>query len=354
MPGKNQIEVLEASELATKAKSVLSSGNVVEAKKLMDSALQALDRSLLEHVDDIIDYAEAKMKYAKKMGENVSEAEKSLKEAQKIKDSEPSRALSLANGARSMIDGLGVDTSFVDRAYGINFEIGKAKKYGVDVSSAEKMLKEAVEMVDKDPEKANELLSSTGEEIKRITGQLTPKLELEIKADALEKGQWKGAILSVKNSGNAPVKNVHVEVMGDIEVEGMKDIEELGKGSTAELPVKIMAMKEGEIKVESILTGKRTFDGKDFEFTSEETLKTKEKVMPRAPPKELTAEKEEKCAFCNGKIKPGMKMVVCGKCGATYHVPCAKRAEKCKVCGSPLVPEEKPKVVRKKLALKLG
>lgn len=351
---EDQIEAPEASELAVKAKSLLSSGNVVEAKKLMDSALKSLDKALLEHVDDIIDYAEAKIKYARKMGENVSEAESALKEAKKIKDSDPSKALSLANGARGMIDSLGVDTSFVDRAYGINFEIMKAKKYGVNAGSAEKMLKEAIEMVEKDIEKANEMLSKTGEEIKRITGQLTPKLEFEIKADTLEKGKWKGAILSITNKGSAPVKDVHMEVMGDIEVEGMKDIGELGKGSTAEFPVKIMAIREGEIKVKGILTGKRTFDGKEFKFSSEESLKTREKVKPAAQPKETVAEKPEKCAFCNGKIKPGMKMVMCGKCGATYHVPCAKRAGKCKVCGASLVSEEKPKVVRKKLALKLG
>lgn len=351
---ENQIEVFEASELATKAKSALARGDMISAKKLMDSALKSLDKALLEHVDDIIDYAEAKMKYARKMGENVSEAENALKEARKIKDSDPSKALSLANGARSMIDSLGVDTSFVDRAYGINFEIMKAKRYGLDVNSVEKMLKEAVEMVEKDLEKANEMLSKAGEEIKRMMGQLTPKLELEIKADALEKGEWKGGILSVKNSGNAPVKDVHVEITGEVEIEGIKDIGELGKGSTAELPVKIMARKDGEINIEALLTGKRTFDGKEFEFTSEERLKTKEKAPPQVPPKEVTAEKDEKCAFCNGKIKAGMKMVVCGKCGATYHVPCAKRAGKCRVCGASLVPEEKPKVVRKKLALKLG
>ncbi len=351
---ENQIEVLEASELATRAKSALSSGDIIAARKLMESALKSLDKSLLEHVDDIIGYAEAKIKYAKKRGENVSEPEAALKEAKRIKDKDPSKALRLANGARGMIDSMKVDTSFVDRAYGINFEISKAKKYGVDVASAEKLLKEAIEKAEENPEEANEILSKSGEEIKRITGQLTPKLELEIKADALEKGKWKGAILAITNKGNAPVKDVHVEVMGDIEVEGMKDIEELGKGSTAELPVKIMARNEGEIKVEGLLTAKRTFDGKEFEFTSEETLKTKEKVKATVQPQEVTAENPEKCAFCNGKIKPGMQMVVCGKCGATYHVPCSRRVGKCKVCGTSLVPEEKPKVVRKKLALKLG
>ncbi len=351
---ENQIEVIDASDIAIKARNALNNGEIEKARALIESALKSLDNALLEHVDDIIGYAEAKIKYAKKLGANVSEAEAAVKEAKKIKDKDPSKALRLANGARSIIDRLGMDTSFVDRAYGINFEIGKAKKYGVDVSPAEKLLKEAIEKVDTDKEAAEELLSKSMEEVKRITGQLTPKLELQIKADALEKDKWKGAILSVKNTGNAPVRDIHVEILGDIEVEGMKDIEELGKGATAELPVKIMAKKEGEIKVEGLLSAKRTFDGKYFEFTSEEKLKTKEEVKPGVAPKQVVAEKEEKCRFCNGKIKPGMKMIVCGNCGATYHEPCAKRAGTCKVCGAPLTPQEKPKVVRKKLALKLG
>ena len=350
---ENQIEVIEASDLLMKAKAALNDGDPEKAKKLMDMALQSLDKALLEHVDDIIGYAEAKIKYAKKKGANVSEAEAAVKEAKKIKDKEPSTALRIANGARGMVDKLDMDTSFVDRAYGINFEIDKAKKYGVDVSSAEKLLKQAVKESETDMEKADELLSKSLEEVKRITGQLTPKIDLDIKAEGLEKDKWKEAVVSVKNTGSAPVKSIHVELKGDIEVDGLKDIDELGKEGTAEIPVKIMAKKEGDIAVRGLVRAKRTFDGKQFEFTSEKTLKTREKPKPSAVAKELTAEKEEKCRFCNGKIKPGMKMVVCGNCGATYHVPCAKRAGKCKVCGASLeVP--KPKVVRKKLALKIG
>ena len=350
---ENQIEVVDASDLAMKARSALNGGDVEKAREFMAKALETLDKALLGHVDDIIGYAEAKIKYAKKLGENVSEAEGAIKEAKKIKDKEPSKALRLANGARAMIDRMDIDTSFVDRAYGINFEISKAKKYGVDVSPAEKLLKEAIEKSDKDKDAADELLSKSMEEVKRITGQLVPKLEMKINAEGLEKDKWKEATVSISNTGTAPAKDIQFSISGDVQVEGIKDIEEIGKGGTAEIPVRIMARKEGELKVDGHISAKRTFDGKQFEFTSSETLKTKEKPRAGVSAKVVVAEKEEKCRFCNGKIKPGMKMVVCGNCGATYHEPCAKRVGTCKVCGAPLA-TEKPKVVRKKLALKLG
>ena len=351
---ENQIEVVDASDMAMRARSALNGGDVEKAREFMAKALKTLDKALLGHVDDIIGYAEAKIKYAKKLGANVAEAEGAIKEAKKIKDKEPSKALRLANGARAMIERMDIDTSFVDRAYGINFEISKAKKYGVDISPAENLLKEAIEKSESDKEAADELLSKSMEEIKRIIGQLTPKLEMKINAEGLEKGKWKEAVVSISNTGAVPAKDVKLSISGGIQIDGMKDIEEIGKGGIAEIPVRIMANKEGEINVEGRITAKRTFDGKQFEFTSTETLKTKEKPKARVSAKLVVAEKEEKCRFCNGKIKPGMKMVVCGNCGATYHEPCAKRAGTCKVCGAPLSTGEKPKVVRKKLALKLG
>ena len=350
---ESHIDVTGASELYLKAKSALAAGKAKEAGQLTAGALKSLDSSLLEHAGDILDYAEAKVKYAKKLGANVSEAETALKEAQKIKEKEPGKAISLANGARAMIGSMNLDTSFVDRAYSTNFEINRAKKFGISMKSAENTLKNAVEALDTDIKKAEELLSQANEDVKRTLGKLTPKIEIELKAGPVEKEQWNGAVIAVKNTGDSPAKDIHIELSGDMEIEGIRDIDELDKGSSVELPVKIMVHKEGETKVSAHITAKRVFDGKEFEFGSKQVLKTKEKIE-KSTAKEVTAEKLEKCAFCNGAIKPGMKMVVCGKCGATYHVPCAKRAGKCKVCGASLEITNKPKTARKKLAIKLG
>lgn len=348
---EDHIEVTGASELYSKAKSAIAAGKAKEASQLVAAALKSLNSSLLEHAGDILDYAEAKVKYARKLGANVSEAEVALKEAQKIKEKEPEKAISLANGARVMIGSLDLDTSFVDRVYGTNFEISRAKKFGISMKSAENTLKNAVEALDTDVKKAEELLSQANEDVKRILGKLTPKIELELKAGPIEKEQWNTVVFAVKNTGDSPAKDIHIEVSGDIEIEGMRDIDELDKGSTVELPVKIMVQKDGETEVDAHIRAKRVFDEKEFEFSSKQVLKTPAKIEGA---KEVTAEKREKCAFCNGAIKPGMKMVVCGKCGATYHLPCAKRSGKCKVCGASLEIANKPKTARKKLAIKLG
>lgn len=350
----NKIDVVRPSELYVSAKAALEKGDVEEARKKIKEALKAMDEVFVEHVDEIIDYADAKIKYAKKMGANVSESETAIKEAKKIKEKDPSKALRLANGARAMVESSGTDTSFVDRAYSVNFEIARAKRFGVDVKKAEQMLKSAIESVDTDSRAADEKLSSADEEVKRALGRITPDIEISIDAPELEKDVWKEATVKVTNKGNAPARDVKLNIAGDMEIEGLDIIEEMDKGSTAELGARIMAQKEGEIPVNIEISAKRLFDGKEFNFMQKSTLKTREKPKEVAPAKEVTAEKPEKCKFCNGTIKPGMKMIVCGSCGATYHVPCAKRIGICKVCGASLEPKGKPKVARKKLAIKLG
>ncbi len=48
----------------------------------------------------------------------------------------------------------------------------------------------------------------------------------------------------------------------------------------------------------------------------------------------------EKCALCRGKIFKDSDMVICDSCGAKYHIQCARRAGKCKVCGHVFLFEE--------------
>ncbi len=350
---ENHIDVVRASELYVSAKSALEQGRIEEARKTIKEALKALDEVFIGHVDEIIDYADAKIKYAKKMGANVSEAETAIKEAKKIRDKDPAKALRLANGSRAMIERSGIDTSFVDRAYSINFEIARAKRFGVDVKAEEKLLKGAIESIDSDSERADELLKQADEGVKRALGRLMPSIELKIDADTLEKDVWKDATVRVSNTGNAPARDIKFDVDGDIEIEGLNTLEELDKGSSSEIAVKIMAQKEGEIPVKAKVSARRLFDGKEFEFEQETSLRTREKPRESPGAKQVDATEPSKCGFCNGTIKPGMKMVVCGGCGATYHVPCAKRIGNCKVCGASLEPK-KPKAARKKLAIKLG
>ena len=351
---ENHIDVVKPSELYVSAKSALDQGRVEDARKMIKDALKALDDVFLEHVDEIIDYADAKIKYAKKMGANVSEAETAIKEAKKIKEKEPSKALRLANGARAMVERSGMDTSFVDRAYSINFEIARAKRFGVDVKEAEKLLKKAIESVETNPDMADETISKADEEVKRALGRITPDIEVKIESEPMEKDVWQDAVVKVTNKGNAPAKDIRIAATGDLEIEGLNPLDELDKGSTSEITVKVMAQKEGEIPVSLKVSAKRLFDDKEFEFNLTETLKTREKPKESAPAKQMVAETTEKCKFCNGNIKPGMNIIVCGECGATYHEPCAKRIGTCKVCGASLEPKKKKKAARKKLAIKLG
>ncbi len=46
-----------------------------------------------------------------------------------------------------------------------------------------------------------------------------------------------------------------------------------------------------------------------------------------------SAKGSEKCALCRGKIFKDTEMITCASCGAKYHLQCAKRSGKCKVCG---------------------
>ncbi len=180
--------------------------------------------------------------------------------------------------------------------YGVKYE----KKYPLNVGAAQKLL----------------------EDVRKVIESMTPDIEVNV-------GDWKvdenrNLVLGIllKNKSKHPAKNITVELHGAVStkitvdsLEGMKErkVPILGEVRDANAPINIDVVYEGP-------GGK--IATKSFKF--EENIKGYITS---------SATGAEKCALCRGKIFEDNEMVTCTKCGATYHLQCAKRAGKCKICG---------------------
>ncbi|OYT58476.1 hypothetical protein B6U71_04560 [Euryarchaeota archaeon ex4484_178] len=155
---------------------------------------------------------------------------------------------------------------------------------------------------------------------------LTPKLEISLEeAKAIDSKYL--AKISIHNMGNVDAMNIMLQISGALNLERPMAIMKVAKNSK-ELVDAYLIPGEGEV-IEGEVVYHR-FDGKEYR----EKFNWKYRVRRKGFHIEKNKEKV-KCTLCRGTILPGLDILICDKCGAVYHVPCAKRAGKCLKCGNP-------------------
>ncbi len=235
-----------------------------------------------------------------------------------------------------------------------------ALSLGLKVGDLISKLKEIEEKAPLDMDRAKLELEDLKSKLNIMIDALEPKLSIALELGESSDGKL-AAKLIVENTGDVEAQNVSIAIGGAYRAGSPVELLKVEKGSREELDV---YLEEGKGDKINITLTYRRFDGKEYTATKEIAVKkeaakpspapvpapAEEKEVPKEAPKEEKAEEkvEEKkgyhiekakekvkCAFCRGTILPAMNLdvVVCDNCGAVYHVPCAKRIKKCKVCG---------------------
>jgi hypothetical protein len=230
--------------------------------------------------------------------------------------------------------------------------IKRIGKSGINIKNDEKLLNDAKKVIKNDPDKALELGREADEALESELEALSPSITLTIDlSDVKEKNKWYEIPLILTNDGKSVAKDVLLSGKGkDFELKGLDPIKIIKAKEKKEIPLKLKATNEGELKFDIEVTFSRIFNGKKGEAQITEEIQ-----IGKAAEKKLTftkqkAEKSVKCYACNGKIKPGLMMIECN-CGNTYHEACGERLGKCPRCG---IVFKKKTPAKKKLALKVG
>src|SRR3990172_3353675 len=136
---------------------------------------------------------------------------------------------------------------FADKSFQAESMIRRAKKFGVEVVEAERLLAEAIRAKKSDPEKAMALAEEAQGAAHRAIESYSPDVGATLDVKEPVAGEWAEATLTLANAAKAMAKDVKVKILGDAEVEGLKDVPALkGKGSES-LPLRVRMTAAGSI-----------------------------------------------------------------------------------------------------------
>ena len=204
-----------------------------------------------------------------------------------------------------------------------------ALSLGLKVGDLITKLREIEEKAPNDMEKAKIELEDLKSKLNIMIDALEPKLDIGMEIGEESEGKY-AAKLILENKGDVDAQNIKMNVKGAYIAKEPVEVLKIEKGSRAEIDTFLERGKGNKVNISG---NYYRFDGKEYNITKEIEIKVEEKKEESKGYHIEKAKKKEKCAFCRGTILPGMDMAVCDNCGATYHVPCAKRVKKCKVCG---------------------
>ena len=161
------------------------------------------------------------------------------------------------------------------------------------------------------------------ERVQSVVESLTPDVYVELNDWKIDETRNLIMNISLKNPGPHPAKNITVEIHGALSYKFKIDEIEGGKEEKVDILSEVRDPNSA-INVDVVYEGPGgKIATKSFKF--EPNLKGYTVH---------TSNGTEKCTLCRGKIFEGTPMVICSECGATYHLQCAKRIGKCRICGN--------------------
>ena len=316
--------------MISEANALIESRNYNQAVDIIKGSEEAVSKGLQEKVAEVISNSEAAIVHATKMDADVSDSQNLIDEAKEaFEQGDFEKAVDLAEKSVEAVESKRRwEKDFFDLTYQASTTISSAKKFGIDVKDAEKLLISALDLKESDREKSLTLAEEAYESAKAAVDAFSPAIEAVLEIQDPKRDEWSSAKITLTNSGKALAKDVVIEILGAAEVEDIEPIATLRANAFEEVPIKIKITGTGDVPLAMKVTTSRIFDEKEYEF---ETIATVS-VGPREEIHVVTAEETTSCPICRGKIKKGLKVVKCKGCGDVFHELCAKTAEICPRC----------------------
>ncbi len=330
---KLDVDATSSLKRFSEAKAQIESENFESAFQLIEQGRTDAEEALSSKASDALTDAESTIAHAKKIGADVGDAESQLQQAsQALLEGQYERALSLITQGTERVESRRmVEKRFVELTYKAESTIRNAKKFGIDVKEAERVLQTAITAKKTNMTRA----ISAAEDAYRLAWDavesFAPNIQARLEVEAPQLERWSEATLVLANTGKALAKDVQVKILGDAEVEGLKPLAAIRAKGEEKLPLKIRMSAPGVIPLVIQVTTHRVMDDKEY---TQEMIAQIEVAAAVAPPEERkpeVAEYESRCPICKGLIKKGFTIAKCA-CGRDFHQLCASRVGRCPVC----------------------
>jgi|GEM_PF-4321204 len=335
-------------------------GNYSECAKQLSNLNSKLENIFKEHIKDRISSLNVRMNVARNMGVPLSNVERTLQAVrEKIGSKDYLGALTLLGEMEQKCE---LD---MQKYRMLNDLLGDVDKKmqgllnaGIKSDEIQEMFAKVIELKNKDIDGAIAIAKDTMERINQQLKTMNFGIELEFSNVPEAKGTQTQAEIVIKNTGNIPAKDVKIECSPPIT--GLKTsivIVHPNARDTQKVKLNLDTEKiKFKVNAHNPVSGETVVIEREFNLAMKEekpavvqpqTVQEPPKEVKKEEPKAVAEKPPEKtfvkknadavyqCAFCRGKIKVGLPMVLC-ECGATYHEPCANRAGKCLKCGKPL------------------
>jgi len=156
-----------------------------------------------------------------------------------------------------------------------------------------------------------------------------PRLTTTLLETIFKPNLWKQTSLVMRNTSEAPMKNIKIEFLKRVEIGGLKEVENLEPGEEHKLIFSLKPLESGEVPVEVRITCK---DGEGREYAGSEVIMLEvvkgglkgfsASTTQQAQKIELSLQPRitvDKCIICNLTLKRGDEVVRCPSCGNKAH-----------------------------------
>jgi len=164
-----------------------------------------------------------------------------------------------------------IEETYETKMRGLSTMVASAKKIGANVAEAERILKEAEEALKgNNLERADILVKqaeiSTGIQVQNFIRNRYPRLLLNLPEKGLQAHAWNRYVFEILNKGKLPARNIDVNFLGDVEVKGLKTIPEIGVDEKKKVEIGLKPKSEGEVPLNVQVFYQRYFDDTKYEL----------------------------------------------------------------------------------------
>jgi len=160
----------------------------------------------------------------------------------------------------------------------ISTMIESAKKFGVNVVEAERILAEASKALEKQDLNMADILVkqaevSAGIQIQNFIKSRYPNLTVKFSEEGLQSDVWNNCVIEVSNKGKLNARNINLVLNGDVDVRGLEPIQELGINETKRVEFGVKPRAFGQVPLNIEVLYQRYFDENKYELKDLKNLK---------------------------------------------------------------------------------
>ncbi len=270
-----QVEGLE--DRLSEGLAYLEQDQFVSAHQVLSGSLVEVQNAMQAKVEEVVKEAEGALDHAAELSVEVNEARGQIAEAKEaLKQKVYEKAVRLAQQARESLDSL-EDTAkrFVEATAQARSIITTAKKFGINVGTAEDSLDQAMALHESNPVAALENAERSLEQVREALDAFTPTLDWHLDVSGATVGKDVEATLRIQNTSKALAKDLEVEVLGELEVKGLEVPPSVRANDEVSLPFTLVFASSGEVPVMVKAKARRLIDEQDYDWEQVFQIKVK-------------------------------------------------------------------------------